>query len=60
MLSSRSAHCEGLFSYKESPNLIRRLRKVVSNRDLKGCYFKIHFSILLQSLKWTLTSSCSD
>jgi hypothetical protein len=60
ILSSRDAHCEGLFSYKESPKLIRRLRKVVSNRDLKGCFFRIHFSILLQSLKWSLTFSYSD
>jgi hypothetical protein len=59
-LSSCNARCEGLFLYRERPKLIRLLRKVVSNQDLKGCFFKIHFSILLQSLKWSLTSSSSD
>jgi len=42
-----------LFSYKESPKLIRRLRKVVSNQDLKGCFFKLNlifYSILLSGL----------
>ena len=60
ILSSLIGHCEGLFSYKESPKFIRHLREVVSNQDLKGCFLKIHFSILFHSLKWSLTASYSN